>query len=73
MQTHCQTVPFQMNYELRFEPLADPGFAYRFPCDASGHVDLDALSDGARRDYLYARAMMGREYETPSVIAFAAR
>ncbi|MEP6872345.1 MAG: hypothetical protein ABI939_10910 [Anaerolineaceae bacterium] len=73
MQTHCQTVRFQMNYELRFQSLADPGSFYHFPCDASGHVDLDALSDGARQDYLYARAMMGREYAVPSVFALAGR
>ena len=62
-----------MNYELRFNSLADPGFFYRFPCDDAGHVDLDALSDSARRNYLYARAMMGREYAVPSVIAVAPR
>ena len=33
------------NYELRFQSLPDAGRAYVFPCDAAGHVDMDALTD----------------------------
>lgn len=54
-------------YELRFQSLFDEGRAYAFPCDASGHVDLDALSDRARLNYLYARAVIGREVAMPAV------
>ena len=57
-----------MMYELRFESIADPGMFYQFPCDAGGHVDLDALSDDARKNYFYARAMLGREYARPLVL-----
>jgi hypothetical protein len=45
-------------YELRFHSLFDQGRGYSFPCDASGHVDLDALSDRARSNYFFARTVM---------------
>ncbi len=54
-------------YELRFHSLFQEGRAYAFPCDAQGHVDLDALSERARLNYLYARAVVGRELSTPAV------
>jgi hypothetical protein len=54
-------------YELRFQSLFNEGRAYAFPCDAHGHVDLDALSDRARYNYLYARAVVGREVSSPLV------
>jgi hypothetical protein len=52
---------------LRFQSLFDEGRAYAFPCDAEGHVDLDALSERARNNYLYARAVIGIEVATPRV------
>ncbi|WP_293438936.1 hypothetical protein [Piscinibacter sp.] len=55
------------DYELRFQSLFHEGRALAFPCDAEGHVDLDALSERARGNYLYARAVVGREYATPAV------
>ncbi len=54
-------------YELRFQSLFDEGRAYAFPCDARGHVDMDALSERARQNYLYARAVIGREVAMPAV------
>jgi hypothetical protein len=54
-------------YELRFKSLFDEGRAYSFPCDETGHVNLDALSDRARINYLYARAVVGREFSMPAV------
>lgn len=54
-------------FQLRFQSLFDPGRGYAFPCDAQGHVDLDKLSERARNNYLYARAMIGREVATPAV------
>jgi hypothetical protein len=59
-------------YELRFKSLFDEGRAYSFPCDVSGQVDLDALSDRARVNYLYARAVVGREFSVPAVRPSAA-
>jgi hypothetical protein len=54
-------------FQLRFQSLFDPGRGYAFPCDGRGQVDLDQLSDKARINYLYARAMVGRELAVPAV------
>ncbi|WP_366919307.1 hypothetical protein [Variovorax ginsengisoli] len=54
-------------YELRFNALATDRRSFSFPCDAAGHVDLDALSQRVFNNYLYARAMMGREVSWPDV------
>jgi hypothetical protein len=54
-------------FEIRYQSLHGQGRALSFPCDAEGHVELDALSDRARENYLYARAVVGREYAYPSV------
>ena len=62
----CLT-PVAQGYQLRFQSLFHEGRAMSFPCDAEGHVDLDALSESARENYLYARAVIGREYAVPSV------
>ena len=48
-------------YELRFRSLFNEGRALAFPCDARGSVELDALSEQARNNYLYARAVVGVE------------
>jgi hypothetical protein len=57
-----------MHYEIRYQPLTGRGPELSFPCDAAGNVPLDALSDRARDNYLYARAVVGREYATPAVL-----
>jgi hypothetical protein len=57
------------HYELRFQPLFSEGRALAFPCDATGHVYLDALSERAMENYLYARAVVGREYASPLVVS----
>ena len=54
-------------YELRFQNLFDSGRGFAFPCDPAGRVDMDKLSDRARLNYLYARAMVGRELAVPAV------
>lgn len=54
-------------FQLRFDSLFQPGRGYAFPCDGGGHVDLDGLSDRARNNYLFARAMVGRDLATPAV------
>jgi len=54
-------------FELRFQSLFNEGRALAFPCDAAGHVDMDALSERARDNYLYARTVVGREFATPAV------
>ncbi len=55
-------------FELRYRSLSAYGCSYAFPCDASGRVDLDALSDAARQNYLYARAMVGVDLLHPQVV-----
>lgn len=60
-------------YELYFPSLSMSCRALSFPCDADGAVPLDALSERARNNYLYARALMGRDYGTPTVLITLAR
>jgi len=55
-------------YQLRFDSLFHHGRALAFPCDDHGEVQLDALSDRARSNYLYARAVVGREFAVPTVV-----
>lgn len=58
-------------FELRFCSLFREGRGMAFPCDAQGRVDLDALTPNALCNYLYARAVVGREYALPVVRAMA--
>ena len=67
MNTTSMPVQDGAGYELRFQSLFDEGRAFAFPCDAHGRVDMDALSDRARQNYLYARAVIGREVAMPAV------
>lgn len=55
------------HFELRFQSLFHSGRALVFPCDSAGHVELDDFSENARANYLFARAMVGREYDLPRV------
>lgn len=55
-------------FELRFRSLFQEGRALAFACDASGRIDMDGLSDRARERYLYARALVGREFAQPEVL-----
>ena len=63
------TMSHQRNpgYELRFRSLFDEGRGYSFPCDSSGQVDIDALSDRARGNYFFVCTVIGREFATPAV------
>jgi hypothetical protein len=54
-------------FEIRYQSLFNEGRALSFPCDAEGHVLLDSLSERARENYLYARAVVGREFAYPSI------
>lgn len=65
------TNPAAARYEIRFQSLFNEGRALAFPCDSEGHVSLDALSDRARDNYLYARAVVGREFAFPKVLEAA--
>lgn len=63
MNTSCAT-----DFELRFQSLFFPGRALVFPCDERGRVALDSLSARARDNYLFARAVVGREFAAPQVV-----
>jgi hypothetical protein len=58
-------------FQLCFRSLFHSGRGYAFPCDPKGLVDLDHLSERARNNYLFARAMVGRELDIPAVESLA--
>ena len=55
-------------YRIRYLPVSGRGPELSFPCDARGQVELDALSDRVRNNYLYARALVGRDYRAPAIL-----
>jgi hypothetical protein len=67
--TMAQTaaIPDAPEFEVHFRALFRQGFELVFPCDIDGHVDLDALSDRAKKNYLFARATVGHEYSMPEL------
>ena len=65
---NLSTTP-RLSHQLYFASLFDPGRALSFPCDRSGEVQLDGLSERARSNYFFARTVVGRDYGTPIVIA----
>jgi hypothetical protein len=60
-------LPLELRFELRYRSLHMQGRGYAFPCDAAGHVDLDQLSERARENYFFARAMVGFDLLPPQV------
>ncbi|MBT2334999.1 hypothetical protein J7E49_13915 [Variovorax paradoxus] len=56
-------------HQLRFRSLSHEEKQFTCPCDATGHVVMDELSERARCSYLFARAMVGRVYAPPEVTA----
>ena len=57
------------NHQLCFRSLFHSGRGFAFPCDPKGQVDLDQMSERARNNYFFARAMVGRELSVPAVEA----
>lgn len=55
-------------FEIRYGSLFRTGSGLSFPCDGRGRVNIDALPPRARSNYLFARAMVGREFEHPAVV-----
>jgi hypothetical protein len=68
MTTSTMVSRERVGYELRYESIFKAGRGFAFPCDATGRVDMDALSDTIRASYLYARTVVGRELLTPAVV-----
>jgi hypothetical protein len=60
-------------FELSFQSLRDVERSLSFPCDMAGRIELDALNDYVRNNYLYARAMVGFEFARPTVHAVECR
>jgi hypothetical protein len=56
-------------YELHFPSLTKDAVLMAFPCDVRGHVNIDQLAEDAKIAYLYARALIGRDYLLPRVQA----
>ena len=67
MTSYPRSAEHTDHFEIRFLSLLAEGRSLAFPCDAAGHVDLDMLSERGRLNYLYARAMVGRQYTTPAI------
>lgn len=65
------SMPGQPVSELRFVHRRHRDQSLAFPCDAAGRVDLDTLDERSRRLYLFARALMGRDFAFPVVTASA--
>jgi hypothetical protein len=63
MSPHSARVP--AGVELRFAHRSNVLRSLAFPCDAAGRVDLDALDERRRNEYLFARALRGRDYHFP--------
>ena len=55
-------------FEVRFDSLHRPGTGMAFPCDEEGRVDLESLPQRARANYLFAIAMVGREFMYPAIV-----
>jgi hypothetical protein len=56
-----------IQFQLCFRSLIQAGRGFAFPCDPQGRVDMDQMSDRTRNNYLFARAMVGRELAVPAV------
>ncbi|SCK32370.1 hypothetical protein VAR608DRAFT_2819 [Variovorax sp. HW608] len=56
------------HYQLRYQSLKRQEKVLAFPCDAQGRVEMNSLSDLARNDYLYARAVVDFEFARPTVV-----
>ena len=40
-----------------------------FPCDPRGEVDMNEMSERARDNYLFARTVVGCDYDVPIIVA----
>jgi len=67
MTAPCTLLAQKAHYELRFTSLSNERRDFAFPCDETGQVDMDELTDRGRANYFYARAVVGRELSAPIV------
>jgi hypothetical protein len=62
-----QGTTIQLSHELYFTSMCHAGRGLVIPCDETGRVDLDSLTERLRNSYFAARAMIGREYLYPTL------
>ncbi|WP_162571243.1 hypothetical protein [Variovorax sp. SRS16] len=55
-------------YILSYRSVHDQERVLMFPCDSKGTVLLDDLSDRQFNNYLFARGMVGFEFDPPQVM-----
>jgi hypothetical protein len=60
-------------FQLSFRSLFNSGRGFAFPCDELGDVDIAHMGERARNNYLFARAMVGRDFCPPAVELVASR
>jgi hypothetical protein len=65
-------LPDFQTFELVYAPIHS-GPSLAFPCDEAGIVEMNALSERARSNYLLARALVGRDFYAPTVVRTLAR
>ena len=68
MNLTVNTLHRSAGFELRFQSLFNEGRGLAFPCDASGQVDIDSMTDRARNNYFCARSLIGRDFATPMLL-----
>jgi hypothetical protein len=66
MDTSSKPVPPRL-FDLVFVPLHH-GCSFAFPCNETGVVEMNDLTEQARNNYLLARALVGRDFQVPSVV-----
>jgi hypothetical protein len=69
-ESHDDSAAAKSHIELRFLPRIGGQRRLVFPCNTAGHVEIDKLSEHQRIDYLFARALRGRDYSLEIVTAF---
>ena len=55
-------------YVLQYRSLRNEERVLMFPCDPKGLVRMDDLSDRQFNNYLFARGMVGFEFDPPQVL-----
>lgn len=68
MSASSSTAAVAPTFVLRFTDLFDRGRGFAFPCDAQGHVDMENLSERGLTNYLFARALVGKQLSLPTVV-----
>jgi len=67
LETQMEQHTSHAEFEVRFESLSCERSSLSFPCDGDGRLDLDHASERLRNNYLFARALVGRDFARPTV------